>query len=120
MDRTAAREVEARKIVQPPSGISRPAATSQSVSVRINRHWNYYLRNGAVDNGNPAEAENDRRENATTLERATDNDHGGAGREHQLVETKENVRNVCTTTTGGRQDLSPLSVRITSFSRWSV
>ena len=60
---------------------------------------------GAVADGDPEETEDDGREDATALERASDHDHGGAGGEHELVKTEDDVGNDCAAPGGCGHDL---------------
>lgn len=50
--------------------------------------------NGAVDKSGPEEAENERRNDSTTLKGAANNDLNSASTEEELVETEDNLRNV--------------------------
>ncbi|KAH0238759.1 hypothetical protein KCV06_g575, partial [Aureobasidium melanogenum] len=75
VDGTTASVVERGKLGKPTIGIPCPAG------------------DGAVDNGAPAETEDERRKDATTLESTTNDDLDCASGEEKLVETEDDFRN---------------------------
>src|SRR6266511_5397453 len=76
MDGPSASKVERREIKQPAIGIPDPAS------------------NRAIDNRRPKEPEDERRNNTSTLERATDDDFDRACTEQHLIETEDNIRDI--------------------------
>ena len=72
MDRTSTGEVETREIEQPPVGVPGPV-----------RDW-------AVHECGPPEAEDQRRDDSASFKGAADNYHGCAGAEEHFVEAEDN------------------------------
>lgn len=72
--RAATSEVQRRQVVQPTVGIPRPT------------------RNGTVHDRGPEEPEDEGRDDASTLKRATNHNLHSAGAEKELVETESDIR----------------------------
>ena len=77
VDWSAAGKVEGRKLVEPSVGVPGPVG------------------NWAVDDGGPEETKDERWKDTSTFESTTNDDHDRAGAEDELVETKDNLRDVC-------------------------
>lgn len=87
MDGTTAGKVEGREIVQPTLGVPSPAGDR------------------AVDDGGPDETEDEAGDDLAALKGAADDDHDGAGAEHELVEAEDNVGEVGAADAGGGRDV---------------
>ncbi len=71
--RATTSEVEAWKIEEPTVGVPGPIC------------------DGAVDDSSPKKAKDERRHDATTLERSTNDDHSRTGAEEEFVEAKDDL-----------------------------
>lgn len=71
--RAATSEIQRRQVVQPAIGVPRPAS------------------NGTVHDCSPEEPEDERRDDASTLESPTNHNLHGAGAEQELIETERDI-----------------------------